>query len=223
VSRTPQRPKATGSGGHRRVSDSPLEIVRAPAGDFTTATLRFVDELERAMANTILTIVDPRALRHHWGSTSSTPERAWGWKGRLRSGRTPRLTSDPYGVAEPEPVGRDKVPGGVGDRTNRRARAPLRRADRCAATWRCRAMFAAATGAAHATARAAHTGRTSGRVSTASSSTRTGTPKTRHLNDNLNPEMEDGADNATSLPRTPCSRRRTGDPIAILVVRYHDQ
>jgi len=37
--------------------DAPLEIVRAPAGDFTTATLRFIDELERRWPDTTVTVL----------------------------------------------------------------------------------------------------------------------------------------------------------------------
>jgi amino acid transporter len=82
--------------------DAPLEIVRAPAGDFTTATLRFVDELERRWPNTIVTIVIPELYVDHWWQHLLHNQSVLVLKGRLLFRANTAVTSIPYGVAEPE-------------------------------------------------------------------------------------------------------------------------
>ena len=79
-----------------------LEIVRAPAGDFTTATLRFVDELERRWPNTIVTIVIPELYVDHWWQHLLHNQSVLVLKGRLLFRANTAVTSIPYGVAEPE-------------------------------------------------------------------------------------------------------------------------
>ncbi len=57
--------------------DAPLEIVRAPAGDFTTATLRFIDELERRWPDTTVTVLIPELFVDPLvGAPAPQPERA---------------------------------------------------------------------------------------------------------------------------------------------------
>jgi hypothetical protein len=80
--------------------DVPLEIVRAPAGDFTTATLRFVDELERRWPNTILTIVIPELYVDHWWQHLLHNQSVLVLKGRLLFRANTAVTSIPYGVVE---------------------------------------------------------------------------------------------------------------------------
>ena len=82
--------------------DAPLEIVRAPAGDFTTATLRFVDELERRWPNTVVTIVIPELYVDHWWQHLLHNQSVLVLKGRLLFRANTAVTSIPYGVSEPE-------------------------------------------------------------------------------------------------------------------------
>jgi hypothetical protein len=78
--------------------DAPLEVVRAPAGDFTTATLRFIDELERRWPNTTVTVLIPELFVTHWWEHLLHNQSVLLLKGRLLFRANTAVTSIPYGV-----------------------------------------------------------------------------------------------------------------------------
>jgi amino acid transporter len=78
--------------------DAPLEIVRAPAGDFTTATLRFIDELERRWPDTFVTVLIPELFVTHWWEHVLHNQSVLLLKGRLLFRSNTAVTSIPYGV-----------------------------------------------------------------------------------------------------------------------------
>jgi amino acid transporter len=78
--------------------DAPLEVVRAPAGDFTTATLRFIDELERAWPETTITVVIPELFVAHWWEHLLHNQSVLALKARLLFRSNTAVTSMPYGV-----------------------------------------------------------------------------------------------------------------------------
>ena len=78
--------------------DVPLEIVRAPARDFTAATLRFIDELEHRWPNTIVTVLIPELFVKHWWEHLLHNQSALMLKGRLLFRKNTAVTSIPYGV-----------------------------------------------------------------------------------------------------------------------------
>jgi hypothetical protein len=79
--------------------DAPLEVVRAPAGDFTTATLRFIDELERRWPNTTVTVLIPELFVTHWWEHLLHNQSVLLLKGRLLFRANTAVTSIPYGVS----------------------------------------------------------------------------------------------------------------------------
>src|SRR4051794_3170872 len=79
--------------------DAPLEIVRAPAGDFTTATLRFIDELERRWPATTVTVLIPELFVTHWWEHLLHNQSVLLLKGRLLFRANTAVTSIPYGRA----------------------------------------------------------------------------------------------------------------------------
>ena len=78
----------------------PLEIVRAPSGDFTAATLRFIDELEQRWPNTIVTVLIPELYVEHWWEHLLHNQSALVLKGRLLFRANTAVTSIPYRFAE---------------------------------------------------------------------------------------------------------------------------
>jgi amino acid transporter len=84
--------------------DVPLEIVHAPARDFTTATLHFVDELERRWGNSIVTVLLSELYVDHWWGHLLHNQSALILKGRLLFRRNTAVTSIPYRVDTGEPV-----------------------------------------------------------------------------------------------------------------------
>src|SRR4051812_14368930 len=78
--------------------DASLEIVRAPAGDFTTATLRFIDELERRWPDTTVTVIIPELFVTHWWEHLLHNQSVLLLKGRLLFRANTAVTSMPYGV-----------------------------------------------------------------------------------------------------------------------------
>ena len=78
--------------------DVPLEIVRAPAHDFTTATLRFIDELEHRWPDTIVTVLIPELFVEHWWEHLLHNQSVLLLKGRLLFRSNTAVTSIPYGV-----------------------------------------------------------------------------------------------------------------------------
>ncbi len=82
--------------------DAPLEIVRAPAGDFTTATLRFIDEIEHRWPDTTVTVLIPELFVTHWWEHALHNQSVLLLKGRLLFRANTVVTSIPYGPAVPE-------------------------------------------------------------------------------------------------------------------------
>jgi amino acid transporter len=78
--------------------DAPLEIVRAPGGDFTTATLRFIDELERRWPDTTVTVVIPELYVTHWWEHLLHNQSVLLLKARLLFRSNTAVTSIPYGA-----------------------------------------------------------------------------------------------------------------------------
>jgi hypothetical protein len=70
--------------------------VRAPAGDFTTATLRFIDELEHRWENTTVTVLIPELFVTHWWEHLLHNQSALRLKGRLLFTPGVMVTSVPY-------------------------------------------------------------------------------------------------------------------------------
>jgi amino acid transporter len=79
--------------------DAPLEIVRAPSGDFTTAALRFIDELEQRWPNTMVTVVLPELYVEHWWEHLLHNQSVLVLKGRLLFRSNTAVTSIPYRFA----------------------------------------------------------------------------------------------------------------------------
>jgi amino acid transporter len=79
--------------------DAPLEIVRAPAGDFTTATMRFIDELESRWPTTTVTVLIPELFVTHWWEHLLHNQSVLLLKGRLLFRANTAVTSIPYGTA----------------------------------------------------------------------------------------------------------------------------
>jgi amino acid transporter len=79
--------------------DAPLEIVRAPSGDFTTAALRFIDELEQRWPNTMVTVVLPELYVEHWWEHLLHNQSILVLKGRLLFRANTAVTSIPYRFA----------------------------------------------------------------------------------------------------------------------------
>ncbi|HEX4529279.1 MAG TPA: APC family permease [Acidimicrobiia bacterium] len=84
----------------RREVDAPLEIVRAPSGDVTTATLRYIDELERRWVDTKVTVVIPELYVAHWWQHLLHNQSALVLKGRLLFRANIAVTSIPYGFID---------------------------------------------------------------------------------------------------------------------------
>jgi hypothetical protein len=82
----------------------PLEVVHAPARDFTNATLHFVDELERRWAGTIVTVLIPEFFVEHWWEHLLHNQSALILKGRLLFRKNTAVTSIPYRVDVGRPV-----------------------------------------------------------------------------------------------------------------------
>ncbi|HLM17065.1 MAG TPA: amino acid permease, partial [Acidimicrobiia bacterium] len=84
--------------------DAPLEVVRAPMGDFTTATLRFIDELERRWPDTTVTVVIPELYVTHWWGHLLHNQSVLLLKARLLFRANTAVTSIPYGPAIDAPT-----------------------------------------------------------------------------------------------------------------------
>jgi hypothetical protein len=78
--------------------DAPLEAVLAPAGDFTSATLRFIDELERRWPNTKVTVLIPELYVTHWWEHLLHNQSSLVLKGHLLFRANTAVTSMPYGM-----------------------------------------------------------------------------------------------------------------------------
>ncbi len=78
--------------------DIPLETVLSPAHEFTTATLGFVDELERRWDNTVVTVIIPEFFVEHWWEQLLHNQSTLILKGRLLFRKRTVVTSIPYRV-----------------------------------------------------------------------------------------------------------------------------
>jgi hypothetical protein len=74
----------------------PLEIVHAPARDFTNATLHFVEELTHRWENTMVTVLLPELFVEHWWEQLLHNQSTLILKGRLLFRRNTAVTSIPY-------------------------------------------------------------------------------------------------------------------------------
>jgi len=84
----------------QREIDAPLEILRSASGDSTTATLRYLDELERRWPNTRVTVVIPELYVEHWWQQLLHNQSALVLKGRLLFRADTAVTSIPYGFVD---------------------------------------------------------------------------------------------------------------------------
>jgi len=71
--------------------------VRAPSGDFTAATLHFIDELAHRWTNTKVTVVIPELYVEHWWQHLLHNQSVLVLKGRLLFRADAAVTSIPYG------------------------------------------------------------------------------------------------------------------------------
>jgi hypothetical protein len=83
---------------------APLEVVNAPSLDFTAATLRFIDEVERRWKNTTVTVIIPELFVEHWWQQLLHNQRALVLKGRLLFRANTAVTSIPYGRDRVQPA-----------------------------------------------------------------------------------------------------------------------
>ena len=75
-----------------------LEIVRSPTGEFTAATLSYIDEIEHRWDNTIVNVVIPEFYVEHWWGHLLHNQSALILKGRLLFRKHTAVTSIPYRV-----------------------------------------------------------------------------------------------------------------------------
>jgi hypothetical protein len=76
----------------------PLEVVRSPEGDFTAATLAYIDELGHRWDNTIVNVLIPEFYVEHWWGHLLHNQSALILKGRLLFRKSTAVTSIPYRV-----------------------------------------------------------------------------------------------------------------------------
>ena len=75
------------------------------SGDFTAATLAYVDELEHRWHNTIVNVLIPELYVEHWWEHLLHNQSALVLKGRLLFRKSTAVTSIPYRVEPvPEPA-----------------------------------------------------------------------------------------------------------------------
>jgi len=78
--------------------DVPLETVMAEGGDFTEATLRFVDEVQQRWPNAVVTVLIPEFFVEHWWEHLLHNQSALRLKGRLLFRKNTVVTSIPFRV-----------------------------------------------------------------------------------------------------------------------------
>jgi hypothetical protein len=76
----------------------PLEIVRTPTGDFTAATLSFIDEVQSRWENDIVNVLIPEFFVQHWWGHLLHNQSTLILKGRLLFRKSTAVTSIPYRV-----------------------------------------------------------------------------------------------------------------------------
>jgi hypothetical protein len=83
----------------------PLEIVRTATGEFTDATLGYIDELERRWPGTLANVLIPELYVEHWWGHLLHNQSALILKGRLLFKKSIAVTSIPYRLEHIEDVG----------------------------------------------------------------------------------------------------------------------
>jgi amino acid transporter len=81
-----------------------LDIVRTTAGEYTAATLAYIDELERTSENTIVNVMIPEFFVEHWWQHLLHNQGTLLLKGRLLIRKTAAVTSIPFRVDAATPV-----------------------------------------------------------------------------------------------------------------------
>jgi amino acid transporter len=76
----------------------PLEIVHSPSGEFTTATLSYIEEVGHRWDNTIVNVLIPEFYVQHWWGHLLHNQSALILKGRLLFRKSTAVTSIPYRV-----------------------------------------------------------------------------------------------------------------------------
>ncbi len=79
----------------------PLEIVHTATGEFTAATLSYIEELEHRWPGTLVNVFIPEFFVEHWWGHLLHNQSALILKGRLLFKRTSVVTSIPYRVEPP--------------------------------------------------------------------------------------------------------------------------
>jgi amino acid transporter len=82
----------------------PLEIVHTTTGEFTAATLAYIDELEHRWANTVVNVLIPEFYVEHWWEHLLHNQSVLLLKGRLLFTKSAVVTSIPYRVERVEEV-----------------------------------------------------------------------------------------------------------------------
>ena len=86
-----------------REIDVPLDVVRTSSGEFTAATLAYIDELHQSAPDTIVNVLIPELFVEHWWQHLLHNQSTLVLKGRLLFRKTVAVTSIPFRV-ESEPV-----------------------------------------------------------------------------------------------------------------------
>jgi amino acid transporter len=76
----------------------PLEIVTTPTGDFTAATLAYIDEVQNRWENDIVNVLIPEFFVQHWWGHLLHNQSTLILKGRLLFRKSTAVTSIPYRV-----------------------------------------------------------------------------------------------------------------------------
>ena len=74
-----------------------LEVVLSPAGEFTEATMRYVDELQQRWPGSMVTVIIPELYTEHWWQQLLHNQSVLVLKGRLLFRHNTAVTSIPYG------------------------------------------------------------------------------------------------------------------------------
>jgi hypothetical protein len=83
----------------------PLEIVHTPTGEFTAATLSYIEELEHRWPDTLMNVLIPEFFVEHWWGHLLHNQSALVLKGRLLFKSHTAVTSIPYRVErDPEVI-----------------------------------------------------------------------------------------------------------------------
>ncbi|MBM3672957.1 MAG: APC family permease [Actinobacteria bacterium] len=75
----------------------PLEVVQSSAGEFTDATLQYVDELQQRWPGSMVTVIIPELYTQHWWQQLLHNQSVLVLKGKLLFRHNTAVTSIPYG------------------------------------------------------------------------------------------------------------------------------